>query len=360
MAGKNSQGCVMVLRTIKTLLLIKIFLIFITPQTFAADLKPLQQGKFEFDTYYTFDFSRLMSGVYKEEKLTGNGKLYLPKNLKKNDQIPIVIILHTSGGVKYNREVRYAKYLAKNGYASFIVDTYGTRKCNASGSGWKNCISKISTLDFVTDAFMAANMLSLHPNIDKSKMSLFGFSYGGDAAILSLDQDIKNIFSPNINAFNAVVSIYGACNNKFDISRTTGSNFYYIVGSEDISYDKEFCSEIRDQLETAGSKYKEFIIDGAVHGYDASFPVENISRSEIPDIFNCKFEFTKDGTVVEVTKNTTIKLNSNVPLKDKFKIRRKYIFKDIKKCYGKRSLRMGSQGFAVKKTKELFLEILQN
>jgi len=350
----------MLSKTIKTFLIIKIFLILFITNTFAENITPLQKGKFEFDTYYTFDFSRLTSGVYKDDKLKGKGELYLPKSLKKDDKIPLVIILHTSGGIKSNREVRYAKYLNKNGYASFIIDTYGTRKCNASGSGWKNCISKISVLDFATDAYMALNLLSSHPNIDNNKISLFGFSYGGDAAMLSLDLDIKNIFSPDAKPFNVVVSIYGACNNIFDISKTIGSDFYYIVGSKDISYDRDLCLEIQDQLKKAGSKYEEFIIEGAVHAYDASFPVENISTSEIPDIFNCKFKFYKDGTVIETTKNTKIKLDSKVPLKDKFKIRKNYIFKEIKKCYGNRSLRMGSQGFAVKKTKELFLEILNN
>ena len=350
----------MPLKIIKSILVIKIFLILFITNTFAEKITPLQKGKFEFDTYYTFDFSRLMSGVYKDEKLQGKGNLYLPKNLKKDDKVPLIIILHTSGGIKSNREVRYAKYLNQNGYASFIVDTYGTRKCNASGSGWKNCISKISVLDFATDAYMALNLLSSHPNIDDNKISLFGFSYGGDAAMLSLDLDIKNIFSPDTKPFDVVISIYGACNNIFDISKTIGSDFYYIVGSKDISYDRDLCLEIQDQLKTAGSKYEEFIIEGAVHGYDASFPVENISTSEIPDIFKCKFKFYKDGTVIETTKNTKIKFDSKVPLKDKFKIRNNYIFKEIKKCYGSRSLQMGSQGFAVEKTKELFLEILYN
>jgi dienelactone hydrolase len=267
----------MLSKTIKTFLIIKIFLILFITNTFAENITPLQKGKFEFDTYYTFDFSRLTSGVYKDDKLKGKGELYLPKSLKKDDKIPLVIILHTSGGIKSNREVRYAKYLNKNGYASFIIDTYGTRKCNASGSGWKNCISKISVLDFATDAYMALNLLSSHPNIDNNKISLFGFSYGGDAAMLSLDLEIKNMFSPDAKPFDVVVSIYGACNNIFDISKTIGSDFYYIVGSKDISYDRVLCLEIQDQLKKAGSKYEEFIIEGAVSRMVAGSGIEPLT-----------------------------------------------------------------------------------
>ena len=79
----------MLSKTIKTFLIIKILFVLFLPHTFANNIKPLQKGEFEFDTYYTFDFSRLTSGVYKDDKLKGKGKLYLPKDLRKDDKIPL-------------------------------------------------------------------------------------------------------------------------------------------------------------------------------------------------------------------------------------------------------------------------------
>ena len=339
--------------------LISIFLLFISYSAFANNFEPLQKGKIQFETFYTYDFSRLNTGVYKELPLDGKGTLALPKDLAKNEKSPLILILHTSGGIKPNREMNYARFLNKNGYATFIIDTYGTRKCNASGAGWKNCLSKILMLDFVTDAYMALNSLSNHPNIDIEKTALLGFSYGADAAMLSLDQDLKNIFSPDLKSFEAVISVYGACNNIFNISKTIGSNFFYIVGSRDISYEKKYCEERYAELEIAGTSSKEYIIEGAVHGYDADFPVTYIPTSEIPNFFKCKFEFNKDGSVVEKITGAEIKFKSNDDLKNKYKITRDFTFKDIKGCFEKKGLQMGSQGFAVKKTKDLLLEILK-
>ena len=336
-----------------------VFLFFISNSIFAENFKPLQKGKIQFDTFYTYDFSRLNTDIYKEAPLIGKGYLYLPKGIKKDEKSPLILMLHTSGGIAPHRERNYAKFLSKNGYAVFIVDTYGTRKCNASGAGWKNCLSRILTLDFVTDAYMALNTLSNHPNIDIEKTALIGFSYGADAAMQSLDKDLKNIFSPNLNAFSSVISVYGACNSIFDISETIGSNFYYIVGSKDISYDKEYCEERYSELKKAGSSSQEYIIEGAVHAYDADFPVTYISTSEIPNFFKCEFEFNKDGSITERITGAKVTFKSNDDLNAKYKITRDFTFKDIKGCFEKEGLQMGSQGFAVKETKRLLLDIIQ-
>ena len=337
-----------------------VFFLFIIPSIVCAkDFKPLQKGKIKFDTYHTYDWSRLNSGVYKDSPLTGKGILSFPKLINDNNKVPLVLLLHTSGGIKSNREKKYAKFLNKNGYATFIVNTYGTRKCNASGEGWRNCLNKILMLDFVTDAYMSLNILSNHPNIDINKTALVGFSYGADAAMLSLDKDIKKIFSPNLKSFSSVISVYGACNNILNISETIGSNFYYIVGSKDLSYDKEYWNERFQELTNAGSVPKINVIEGAVHAYDSDFPVQSIPTSEVPDFFKCIYEYKKDGSVTENITGIKVIFKSEDDLKTKYKITKDFTFKDTKGCFGTRTLKMGQQGFAVKQTKELLLNIIQ-
>jgi len=345
---------------IKRLIIYFLFL-FNFAFSFAEEIKPLQSGKIQFDTFYTFDYGRINSGIYKNSSIKGTGNLFLPKNLGKTEKIPLILILHTSGGVKSNRENYYAKFLREQGYAAYVIDTYGSRKCNASGSGWKNCLSKILMLDFVTDAYMALNKLSTHPNIDPQKTILLGFSYGADAAMWSLDKELKDLFSPNQEPFKSVISVYGACNNILNINETIGSNFYYIVGSRDISYNKADCAKRYQELKNAGSTSKEYVIENAVHGFDADFQVLTIPNSEIPDFFsNCKFEYFKDGSVIEQTTKKKINLNPNDKLKDKFKAVKNYTFSEIKACYGNKSLVMGRQNFAIEETKKIFLEILKN
>ena len=337
---------------------LKIIVIFFPSLLIANEFKLLQKGKIEFDTYYTFDYSRLYSEEFSKSPLKGKGTLNLPKEISELDKVPLAIILHTSGGIESYRESMYAKFLNNEGFATFVVDTYGTRKCNASGAGWKNCISKISTLDFATDAYTSLDVLKSHPNLDMNRTALIGFSMGGDAAMQSLNQDIKGIFSPTTPSFKSVISVYGACNNKYDISKTIGSDFHYIVGSNDISYVKEYCDQRYSELEKAGTTSNEYIIEGAVHGYDANFPIQLIPTSEIPNMFNCQFEFYRDGTVIEAITGNKVKFDSTDDLNEKFNIRKNFAFKEIKDCYGKNGLKMGSQSSAVNKTKDLVKSIL--
>ena len=343
---------------LKKIVLIHFFLFINITLLLAGDFKPLDDGKINFDTYHTYDHSRLSTGTYKNAPLNEIGTLYLPNKLDEKDKVPLVIILHTSGGIKNNREIYYAKFLNKNGFAAYVVDTYGTRKCNASGAGWKNCLNKILLLDFVTDAYMALNKLSSHPNIDIENTALIGYSYGGDAAIQALDNDIKNIFSPSLTPFKAVISVYGACNSIFDISQTTGSPFHYIVGSEDISYDKEYCEQRYLELESAGSKANEYILDGAVHMFDAKYRVVSIPTSELPNTFKCQYAFSKDGSVTERITGVKIQFKSDDALADKFKLTNSFSWEDTKGCFGKERLKMGKQNSAKNKTKDLLSKIL--
>ena len=65
---------------------------------------------------------------------------------------------------------------------------------------------------------------------------------------------------------------------------------------------------------------------------------------------------------VQLLKNITgikVKFKSEDDLKTKYKITRDFTFKDTKGCFGKRRLMMGKQGFAIKQTKELLLDIIQ-
>ena len=81
---------------LKKIILIHFFLFINTTLLLAGDFQPLDDGKINFDTYHTYDHSRLSSGIYKNAPLNGIGTLYLPNKLDEKDKVPLVIILHTS------------------------------------------------------------------------------------------------------------------------------------------------------------------------------------------------------------------------------------------------------------------------
>ena len=340
--------------------LILIIFIFFTSNYSSAELKLEQEGNIEFATYHSFDLSSVYEKKYLERPLKGKGKLYLPKNIGEN-KVPLMILLHTSGGVKSNREVRYAKYFNKLGYAAYIVNTYKTRKCNPSGDSgpWRNCIAKITTIDFATDAYQALKKLSTHPNINIDTAGVIGFSYGGNATALVLDSKFKNIFSPN-NKFIVNISVYGDCFlNYGDLKKTTGADFHYIIGTKDLQYNKEICDKNFSKISTAGSNVSEHFLEGGVHGFEADYSLEWLPSSEYPTFTNCDLQFLNDGTYLETTTNNKIKMEANEELKTKFKKRKTFVFKTIKKCYGSGN-NIGSQGKIFRENLELLKKITSN
>ena len=342
----------------KSLILI-IFVFFISNYS-SAEFKLGQKGNIEFDTYHSFDLISVYQKKYLERPLKGKGKLYLPKNIGEN-KVPLMILLHTSGGVKSNREVRYAKHFNDLGYAAFVVNTYGTRKCNPSGDSgpWKNCIGKITTIDFATDAYLALKKLSDHPNINIDKAGVIGFSYGANATALILDSKFKNIFSPN-NKFIVNISVYGDCFlNYGDLKKTNGADFHYIIGTRDLQYNKEICDKNFSNIKAAGSNVNEHFLEGGIHAFEASYAQEWLPSSEYPTFTNCNLQFLNDGTYLETTTKNKIKMEANEELKTKFKKRKTFVFKTIKKCYGKGN-NIGSQGKIFKENLELLKKITSN
>jgi len=338
-------------------ILIFIIIFFSTMPYSYANLEFGQKGNIEFETYYTFDLDSLYKDTYLNRPLKGKGTLYLPKNIEKK-KIPLMILLHTSGGVKPNREIKYAKHFNKLGYASYVIDTYSTRKCNPSGNSipWKNCISKITTIDYATDAYQALNKLSTHPNINIDKIALIGFSYGANATALVLDSNFKKVLSPN-NKYLFHISVYGDCFlNYGDLQKSTGADFHFIIGTKDMQYNKKICNKNFSKIRSAGSNVSEHFLQDGGHAFEAEYPVQWLPSSEYPTFTNCDLQFLNDGTYMESETNNKIKINAEDDLKKKSKLRKEFIFKTIKSCYGKGNW-IGGQGKVLKNNLLLLEEI---
>ena len=83
------------------------------------------------------------------------GTLSLPKRAKP--PYFVAVIAHGSGGVRPDREAKWAEELNKAGIAAFVVDSYGPRKTTGTDTGDIN----VSTMANVADAY--AYVRHLHP-----------------------------------------------------------------------------------------------------------------------------------------------------------------------------------------------------
>ncbi len=127
------------------------------------------------------------------------GLFYMPKN-KENEDIPAVIFLPGGGGSKESRAI-IAEFIAKEGYAAFIIDQRGIGetggyylsleedyKVSAKGNEPTQHLA-------VFDVLRAYDVLSKIEGIDKNNILVSGESMGGRSAIIaaSIDQRIKGV-----------------------------------------------------------------------------------------------------------------------------------------------------------------------
>jgi len=121
------------------------------------------------------------------------GTFYFPDTMGPGEKLPTVLCCH---GLRANRKVilpDFARAFTKHGYAAFIFDYRGF----GESEGQKNrLISKERDEDIVN----ATTFLGLQPEIDATRVALFGISYGGANVISTGAADART---------KAIVSVVG-------------------------------------------------------------------------------------------------------------------------------------------------------
>ena len=145
------------------------------------------------------------------------GQLFLPANYDPNKKYPAVIFLHGGSrrqmllgfnyGMYYSHTYAAQQYFASQGYIAFILNYrsgigYGMdfREEKNYGAGGAS---------EVQDVMAAADYLAARPDVDNSKISPWGGSYGGFLTAHALSQAPEK--------FNAGVDIHGVHNWNNDI-----------------------------------------------------------------------------------------------------------------------------------------------
>ena len=244
-------------------------------------------GIIYFPTKSPYDFSRVLSGFDTLETHAGKGTLILPENASAEAPVPVIIIMHGSGGIREGREFTYADWFAENGIAGFVVDYYSPRGVTEDTPYTMKTMAS-TEVDLITDAYAALNILSTHPAIDGSRIGVTGYSYGGMATRYVLDKRIKNIMAPNVSRFALHMDIYGPCHQNTGSWKTTGAPYLAIYGDQDKSVDPAACAGVQEKLREGGSLVEAHIIKGAGHAWESSAPLGEFGGAYIR---GCEFSW---------------------------------------------------------------------
>lgn len=248
-----------------------------------------EEGEIFFATHSPFDFEVLLAGQ-KGMPTTGQGFLTLP--VAGKEATPAMILLPGSGGIKPGREHEYAAFLNRHGFAAFVVEYYAPRGL-ADESNYLFRTGSVTEFDLVTDAYAALELLSTHPRIDSDRIGVMGFSYGGMAARLALDDRFRRALAPDHPGFAAHIDVYGPCFQVLGTSETNGAPLLTLRGTEDASNELEACAAREQELRALGVAVQAVVYEGAGHAWENEAPRRMVEGS--PYVEGCEWRYDAEG-----------------------------------------------------------------
>ena len=249
-------------------------------QELVKDFKAGQpSGVYAFSTSTPLTFPELVKSGSGLENVNITGQLFLPKG---NDKVPVVLLMHGSGGV-YDALLDYwPKLLNANGIAAFALDRFGPR-------GVKSTAEDQSQVPFaadVADAFAALRLLASHPRIDASRIVIMGFSRGGLATWrTAVERVIAAQHLPNGLRFAAHIMMYsGGANGVFRLIVRPGvfskAPELWIHGEADDYCPIGPCRDYAQQIGAAGTPVEFIALPGVYHKFD----FEDQHRHVLPNV----------------------------------------------------------------------------
>jgi dienelactone hydrolase len=116
-------------------------------------------------------------------------------------------------------------------------------------------VLNITETMFVADTYAALAYLATQPEIDRRRVALAGFSYGGMATEYAMYAQMAEALAPNGLRFAGHVSYYTPCIARFADSRTTGAPLLMLHGAEDELFQPDRCAQLADDLGRVAARW---------------------------------------------------------------------------------------------------------
>ena len=185
-------------------------------------------------------------------------------------KMPAVIMMHGTGGIRYSG-VYYAAALNGEGIATLEVDQWGGRGLPGGASSRPAHLG-----DNLGDIAGAYRLLGARPDIDASRIALFGESMGGIQTLLMMTQRNSDaVLGPDVH-MRAAVALYPICwlyNHVpgADFSNLVDAPIRIMVGSAD-DYDGggDACRTMISELSPQDRAHVSLrVFQGATHIFDS-------------------------------------------------------------------------------------------
>jgi dienelactone hydrolase len=211
-------------------------------------------------------------------RLTVDGKLFLPPASRRmsGGKLPLVIIVPGSLGVAPSH-VAHAETLTDQGYAAFVLDSFGAR-------GVTSTVAKQTQFSFAASAYdvlAAWATLAALPEIDGTRIGAQGHSRGGSAVLTAASRRFADAVVGQGRGLIGVLAGYPWSGHQFLDPRVGTTAVRVLMGDAD-----EWCSPMQVQghcqaIRLTGGNVTMRLFSGTHHSFDRGTKIVDIPDASV-------------------------------------------------------------------------------
>ena len=196
--------------------------------------------------------------------------------LASTAKVPVVLILHGSGGVD-GRGAFYAKALQEAGIATLEITMFPR--------GGRPKAGQRATMPH---AAAALKWLAAQPNVDAQRLGVMGFSWGGGMTIMMSSELVQERLGKDVPKPAAFAPFYPVCSNQVRNLVNPNNPFYnahtqmsaapmliHVGTRDDYEEGERPCDALVAMWPAAAREHATVrYVEGATHGFDGQKPME--------------------------------------------------------------------------------------
>ena len=154
----------------------------------------------------------------------------------------------------------YLKMYQEMGIATFELNSFKSRNITST----VGTQTEITMAAMILDAYKAFEVLSEHPNIDKNKVSITGWSLGGGVTLFSAWLPLKNAINKELT-FASHLAFYPPCFINPDNTEFSNSPIHILIGELDNWTPSSPCKDLINKLSLKQISNSQYIKIHIIH-----------------------------------------------------------------------------------------------